>query len=438
MVHREIEALLKQSGEYTEYRQACNAVSMPLSAEIQAALGTPTRRITPFLGVVVDVIANKLEIDNDSIVGSKVADTRAFQRWLGDDWSITERELYAAVVRDGTAYVLVTPELQYIVRESYNGVNGAKHCGDFAFNTWQEGNDNYLDLYYPDKIEKYSKSRENDKAEWKPRTDAPDEPWPLPWVNETGEPLGIAIIEFNIGSSDIADAIQIAKDMNEALLDMLATSRSQGWPQRFLKGEKNADVITSALGQPVVNNAGNPIKRTVRTAPGSIMILGATAELQQLPATAVDTALLDKLLELLSFVTTVPSHYFTGQWPSGISLITAESRLNSKIENHQGRLSTAIVAMLRLSMRLSNYFDGTAFNVDQPLNIPWHSPEIETEDLRQTRQAFQQDSLVKLVEGGLLSKEAAVRELHRDWDEQQILEELGRLGISSLSNLHQE
>lgn len=211
---------------------------------------------------------------------------------------------------------------------------------------------------------------------------------------------------------------------------MLATSRTQGWPQKYLVGQRNAGVLLNDLGQPVVSGlTGQPIRRAVQAAPGSIMLLNEGSELGQLDAAKTDPTTLDKLLELLSFVSTVPSHYFNGEWPSGVALIQSESRLNHKVEAHQARLSSAIVAILRLAIRLSNHFGGTRLDPEQPIIVPWHAPEIETEDLKREREKAQQERLSALVSSGLMSREIAVRELHPDWDEAEIDAELARLGL---------
>lgn len=440
--HKEIEATLTslsgQAATLAEYRQATVAYQVNLSAEMASALGTPTRRLTPFLSTVIDVIANKLEIDNELLKAGRVKVGKEIQRWLGDnEWALIERELYQCVVRDGKAFILTTwtdDKPTFTTRDAYNGVSGA-HVAEldgepvYAFNAWSVEGAHYFDVYFPERIEKYIKS--SDRDEWQPRTDTPDESWPISWTDDTGQPLGIAITAFVIDSSDIADAIQIARDMNETLLDMLASSRTQGWPQRWLKGQRNAGVLTNDLGQPVISGVtGHPIRRAVHAAPGSIMLLSDGSELDQLDPSKADPTVLDKLLELLSFVTTVPSHYFNGEWPSGVALIQAESRLNHKVEGHQGRLTSAIVTVLRLAMRLSNYFGNTDFDPEQPIIIPWHSPEIETEDLKQARQQFQTEYVTKLVGAGLMSKEIALHDLHPDWEEAQILEELARLNMA--------
>lgn len=440
LAHSDIETLLRDVPQaLLEYRQAVLPTQIQLSSDMAAALGTPTRRLTPVLASVVSAIVDKLEIDEERMTANKVKDVKTFRAWLGDGaFSAVEKELYRAVVRDGSAYILTTWQGDspvFTVRETYNYICGARvvyrdGAPAFAFNAWSVDGAAFVDFYYPDRVEKYRKA--DDKKDWAPRRDSPDEAWPVPWVAEDGTPLGIAITEFSVGCSDIESSLQIARDINEALIDLLSVSRVQGWPQRYLAGGKNPDVLTNAFGQSVVNGTGNPIRRTVRAVPGSIMLLSEGSEFGQLDSVTPNTAVLDKLIEMLSLVSTVPTHYFNdGQWPSGVALIQAESRLNHKIEQHQARLSTAVVTMLRLAMRLSNFFAGSAYDPNQPITIPWHSPEIETEDLKREREQFRLESIAKFVESGLMSRELAVRELHPNWDEAQIQAELMRLRIAA-------
>lgn len=441
--HKEISDLVAgaatEAAALMELRHATRATVVRLSDDMAAAVGAVNgyRRLTPFLGTVVATIASKLEIDDAALRASKVKDTKQLAQWLGDNqWSVIERTLYETAARDGSAYVMVRWENgpRYTVRELFDGVTGAKAIkrnGETAFviNGWKAGDTFYLDVYYPASIEKYQRKAE---GQWEPRSDAPDESWPIAWTNAAGEPLGIPLIELSIGKSDIDDAVQLGRDMNEALLDLIATSRLQGWPQRYLKGQKDPNVLLNEAGQPLVSPiTGKPFPRTMQLLPGSVMLIGKDAELGQLEGAATNTGALDKLLELLSLVTTVPTHYFNGQWPSGVALIQAESRLNHKVEGHQGRLTPAIVAMLRLSMRLSNEFAGTAFFVDQELTVPWLAPQIETEDLRIEREKATTDRVIALHGAGLMSRFLALRTLYPAWSDAEITEELARLETRS-------
>lgn len=436
----DINALLAQATHdaqlLLELRQATVPLQVPLSPDMATALGSSARRLTPFLGTVCDVIASKLEIDDQAVKLRLARDTNTVRGWLGDDaFSVAERELWFALVRDACAYLRTswdddTGRPCYTPIEQY--LSG---CGAFltaegtGVHAWQSPDGACLDVYYDDRIETYIRGRE-EKDEWTPRRDAPTADWPLDWTDNDGLPLGCALTKFAIDESDLAAALQVGRDMNEALLDMLAASRTQGWPQRYISGQgKAADLLTNPLGQPFVTSGGRPMKRVINLVPGSIMQLADGATLGQLAATEADATLLDKLLVVLGFLTTVPTHYFSGQWPSGIALIQSESRLNHKIEEHQARLSSPVVAVVRLTIRLANTFgEAAAIDPEQAIEIPWYAPQIETEDLLRDRERHQQDSVTQLVKARLMSTEIALRTLHPDWKEEQIQEEIARLG----------
>ena len=85
-------------------------------------------------------------------------------------------------------------------------------------------------LYYPDRIEKWQSTG----GGWThyleqgidPETGEPKEPWPIPWVNDAKEPLGIPVIHFrNVGMMPEAwDAIPIQDAVNKTLVDILASN----------------------------------------------------------------------------------------------------------------------------------------------------------------------------------------------------------------------
>lgn len=444
LTHQHIVEILSlgtaEAARLSEYRNATKALEVRLSDDMAAALGSPSgyRRMTPFLGVVTEAVSSKLEVDDESLRAARVADTKAVAKWLGDNaWAILERDLYATVSRDASAFILVRwtetgPD--YTIRERYDGTTGAGVYREngatvLAFNAWKFKDLHCLDVYYPDRIEKYARLSEK---KWEPRKDTEDEAWPIAWVDDGGEPLGIALIEYTIGKSDIEDGLQLGRDLNESLLDIIAGSRTQGWPQRWVKGQRDPGLLYNIEGQPLISPfSGKPFQRTMQLSPGSILMLsqapGDNVEIGQLAPSKTDTATFDALLRALTLVTTIPTHYFTGQWPSGIALIQAEARLNHKVEAHQGRLSSAIVAMIRLSMRLSNYYAGSNFDTKQSFLIPWKAPQIETEDLKRERDKALTERISTLYDKRLMSLEVALRELHPAWSDEEITQETTRL-----------
>jgi hypothetical protein len=416
-----------------EYRMFTTAARVPLSPDMAASLGAISgeRRLVPFLDTVVEAITEKLFVQ--TVTAEKVKDSKAIADWLSDEaWALAERDLYRAVVRDGVAYLLVRWSESgplYDVRTAYDGESGAgavREQGDiaFTFNAWVDGDVSYVDCYFANRIEKYIRRAED---KWEPRQDAPDEEWPIAWLDSDGAPLGLALVEYRVDGSAVEPAVQVARDLNEAVIDLVATSRLQGWPQRYLKGKRSISMLTTPEGQPLLSSTGRPIHRRVELKPGSVMLLDQETDIGQLAGATPNSEAIDKLLALLSWITAVPTHFFTGSWPSGVALLNSEQRLNHKVEGHQGRLSSAVAETVRLTMRLSNTFAGTAFNAMQRITVTWYPPQIESVEVVQERHKATADVVDKLFAAGLLSLDEAVKTLHPDWTKERLEEELARL-----------
>lgn len=419
-----VDAMASHSGKYVELRTATRGKTVTLTPSMAALIGKGQRKLIPFLGLAVEAVANKLFVK--SVAAERASLTKQLDAWLkANSWERIERKLYDAVARDGKAFILTTWNggPRYHLKEAFDGVSGvhlftSSVTGEptHAVNTWLVDKDRYLDVYFPDRIEKYILHDD----QWSARRDVPAEEWPVSWTDIEGKPLGIAITQYGDGESLIGSALQIQEDLNAALLDLQAVSRTQGWPQRFITGSSKVEFIVGPNGQPVRSAAGNPIRREFRPDPGSILPLGDGSDLKQLDAAPVDVSYVRELISLLSLQTGVPSHVFTGDWPSGIALQTSETRLNTKVEDLQGALNPSIVAMLQLSVRMSATFGGPSYDPTHITEVIWYPPEIETEEIIQERDK----ATTALYEKGLMSRRQALKRIHPEWSDKEVDEEL--------------
>lgn len=429
------------------YKYAVSERPVVLGSDIAAALGqiqvqTPgggqqmRRKLLRILNAIIDAIAGKLFVESitTDIVNTDLQSV--VDQWLTKNrWDTLQRKLFRAIVRDGEAFILtsfVDGAPVYNIREAFDGRCGAAYIyGNnekvlCAINTWYQGNDRYLDVYYADRIEKYINQA---AGNWQPRTDYADEQWPVDWTDNANAPLGLALTKFDIGDSDIEDAVQIQDDINQVLLDLLATSKTMGFPQRYVIGTSNPEYLLDQYGNPLFDVFQKPIRRNLTASPGSILVLqGKDTQFGQLPQASVDTSVLDKLLHLITVVTTVPTFYFTGgDFPSGVALVQAESRLNSKVEEHQSELTSPLEELLRLSLRLSNTYANTAYDTATDIVIKWFPPQVETEDLRIQKRESLAKAITLLMGAGAMSTETAVRALHPNFDETQIQNEVAKI-----------
>lgn len=423
----------------TSYKYALSQKPVTLTKEMANALGRDKRQLLRTLSSVVDTIADKLEIKALNIIDIPLKEQ--LDAWLSaSQWELVESDLWHYAVRDGKSFALISFENNAPVVnavESYDGKCGAliiyertnNKIPAFAINTWYVDIKRYLDVYYPDRIEKYVYNGD----EWLQRTDAIDEAWPIDFTDNNNVPLGIPLIEFCIGESDIADgAVQIQTDINEALIDQMAISRTMGFPQRYVKGRVNPEYLVSGMGGVMFDALGQPLRKQVRTAPGIIAIIdGTDTEFGQLPSTTPDRTLFDILLDLMAQVTSVPTHYLRESQnpPSGVALLQLDSKLNHKVESHQMRLTPPLQQMLQFMVKLFNTYNKSlkTFAIDFAVDIEWYSPEILTIDLQLDIKTKTTAAMVAQVNAGIRSLESAVRTLNPDWDDQQIADEVRRI-----------
>ncbi len=410
-----------------------NAVSkapMQIATEQAAALGMTKRNLLRFVKIAIQAISDKLEVQSITLKDTQSTDT--VKQWLYTDnhFNKLEKSIYKAVVRDGITYVLVaykdnSPVLTQV--DSFDGdcgvftvKNTVTNTPEYRVNVWYAGKEQYVDVYYPDRIEKYY--YDSDDGQWKSRKDTPNESFPIPWVALNGEPLGIALVAFDIDESDITESVQLQADMNEVYLDMLATSRTMGWPQRVLKNASQETYLLNQYQQPLIfGTSGSPIPREIKLTPGSILMLqGNESDLTQLSAADVNTTAIDKIEQLISQMTTVPNHYFGGEWPSGVALVNAETRLNHKVESHQAYLTPSMQQTISLMISVSNTYGNTSLDSTVFIDILWYSPVVETTDLRLEIEKAKVDNATAMFNAGYLSVEDALRYSFPDKTDEEI------------------
>lgn len=206
-----------------------------------------------------------------------------------------------------------------------------------------------LNMYYPDRAEKYFKASSNDAAEgtggWERWQDAGETVWPTPW-GTPAEPLGIPVFHFRhkglgncYGRSALRGVIPQQDLLNKQILDLADILDYQAWPQRYVTG------VTA-------DNA------TLKPGPGELMILTAeTAKAGQFDAADVSPIVeaIDATISRLARRSRTPMHLLTGgTTASGEALKTAESGLIAKVKSAQVDFGQswedAALLMIRLAL----------------------------------------------------------------------------------------
>ncbi len=111
----------------------------------------------------------------------------------------------------------------------------------------------YLTIYYPDRKEKYimdgtmaSGLGQFQEAGWRKYKENPSDPWPIPFVDQNGNPLGIPVIEFSTpGGAIINQLFSLQDAINSNLVDTIAVDRLHGFPIAVAAGFNLDEFILS-------------------------------------------------------------------------------------------------------------------------------------------------------------------------------------------------
>lgn len=367
-----------------------------LSRQMAMILSQEYRTSVPLAGALLDAICNKLFVKTEPAL-------------LPATWPVAERQAYRFALRDGYAVLscwIDETGVQVAAIPAYDGTSGAIVTSN-AVVVVSGDESKTIDVYYADHLERYR---------------AAGTGWRLEQTNSypvvSGQPLGPLLVPVGTGQSELLPVESLLEALEAAVLDLQAVSRSQGWPQRYLISDAVGQFLRSPFGQPLVGPDGLPIRRELLFEPGSILKIdaGEKTEFGQLAPAAADTTTIKQLLELISLISGVPLHYFTGNWPSGIALLTVEQRLNAKVEYYQALFTGPLVQLFQRIADLQSYY--LREPARQVRDIDWYPPQIETEEIRLIRTK----AVVEQYQAGLLDRRTALRLIYPGWSEERLNE----------------
>lgn len=265
-----------------------------------------------------------------------------------------------------------------------------------------------LNIYFPDRVEKWFSADQDGEiwAQWQ----EPGEPWPVPWVDAQGMPLGVPVVHFRnkalgdcYGRSEVRAAIPYQEEHTKNVLDMFTVMDAQGWAWPWITGLSDTDRLTLAVGD-------------------ILKIANENASVGQLPA-ADPTRLLDPIkgtLQRFSAFTGTPLHsvMLTGSLPSGESLKTYDAGAVRKAVNRQPSLGNSWSRVQALCLRLAATHGELPFEFDPDAQITtvWDTAETRDEAVEA------QNALVKSELG--VSNYTLLREMGYDPEQEAELRKL--------------
>ncbi len=332
-----------------------------------------------FCEVVVDALAERL-----TVIGFSGADDNlnqyAWDTWQANRMDDTQVSIHTTAAMLGDAYVLVdwdednkrprfTAQMPEMIIPHYNETTGQM---DWLSKKWQDkpigGNpETRLNLYFPERLEKYIASG----SAWRQFMDEGDEAWPLPWVDKSGQPLGVTVLHFRnrrddtfYGTSELDNVIPMQDLLNKTLVDLVMVLDTMGFGQAWTL---NVDHEASHLN----------------VVPGSVWDLHSDEEVDaqvgQWPAS--DPGGILKAIELIvqhvAGISRTPQYLFQimGGAPSGESLKMAETGLVAKAKRRQVNFGNVWEDAIHMAAKLEATFGTISLAPDSTVETLWEKPE---------------------------------------------------------------
>jgi hypothetical protein len=295
-------------------------------------------------------------------------------------------DIYEASLRDSVSCLIVgwdTDHPTFTLNEIYDGTDGSirLHYSEddatllFASKRWHPYDmtklapsaRTRLTVYLPDSVIRFEDDA-NAPDGWRQLTEQEAGfPNPQPWVDVTGQPLGIPVIAFwNPGGSELDDAIMPQKAMNKSLADLLASQDMHGFPLLALKGYKT---IPGADGKP----------SQVKISPGEAITMPTDGDAIRIPgadlAPMFNTGVLG-WLQLISIIKGWPLYLLmNGQPPSGVALKVMESSLVAQVVRKQEGFADSWMEAFDMGARLYTAMGRGVLTGG--IKIEWKDPETE-------------------------------------------------------------
>lgn len=334
-----------------------------------------------FSKTVVDAVLNRLEIEQIE-TNSASADEYLSELLEQADIKLDINEIHRNTLIYGDAYAIVWPDETGKIAIDYNSPLTTVVIYDqenprkklYAAKMWQYADYNtkqiYLNLYYPDRTEKYVSFGEIENMGTPQGAN-------FTLIDTVVNPWGeVPVFHFRThkpyGRPEHADAFGPQDAINKLINTHMLTVDYQGAPQRYAlsTGGNAAEMDDFSEDDTARENIGS-----LKNGPGELWYLQGVSTVGQFPA-ADPSTFTQPVLEFVSqmaAITATPVHYFMKNTyvASGQALRAAEAPLVKKVKNRQLALESTWTDLFKFILKIENI---TA-NVD----IDWSEAEIVDE-----------------------------------------------------------
>lgn len=312
---------------------------------------------------------------------------KAMEIWRANRMGVRAAELHKEVLKNGDAYIFVWPDMngQPIIypnrAASCTVVYDEELPGKilWAAKIWATRDKRVrLNLFYPDRIEKYITAREAsfpypDAKELVTLENPPGHSDIGPWILEN--PYGVVpVFHFannadvgSFGQSELEAAIPIQDGLNKSVLDMLVSMEFAAYRQRWAAG---IEMKQDADGEPVSPFKAGIDHLWVSNNPDARFGDFENSNLEQF-LKVKDSFRID-----IASVTGTPLHYlmpFAGGFRSGEAFRKAETRFTAKVRSRQEAFGEVWAAAVSFALRVAGRPPGAR------LIVEWQDPDQTSE-----------------------------------------------------------
>ena len=345
--------------------------------------------------IVVDALKERLKVTGFSTpqeadeTGEKTEDliaTQLWEWWIINRMDATQGITHLASIRDGDGYIITEWDNDlkrpiWTFEPAYDGTEGVKvHYSKekrneiaFASKRWRveaeepesAGNMRRMNLYYPDKIEKYESTDENE-GNWRlTETIA----WGTPEL-----PLGVPVSHYknadqgyNYGTSELKKVIPLQNALNKTIIDLLATADTCAFPIFVLLGDEPGDTTMSP----------GMVWYSTKS-PGMVEGEGGVS-FAKIPGEdlAPQITLKDSFVTEIARVTRTPMSYFqtSGTRPAEGTLKQEEVGLVARAKDRQVSFGNAWENAAHMALKLDNTFGQGKWDLEAQISTVWDDPE---------------------------------------------------------------
>jgi len=343
--------------------------------------------------LVVDELARRLNVRGFDAGEQGGLEGKLWEWWQWGRMDSIQKNVHSSAIRDGDTYLVVdwnnkTGRPRYYHNLAYDGYEGVKvHFNDengeidYASKRWnvasaRDGSVGYkrrINLYFPDRIERYVSDDRIQDGIWQRFTDEENPDWPIPWVDRDGMPLGVPVFHFPFnqagwrwGMSALEQVIPLQNALNKSVVDLIAAADTTGFRIYYVVGSNNLD------------EDGKPLQ----ISPG--VLLGFRNESATFGA--INPAELRPLIETvdafkvsIAQVTETPLHLFqvSGQNASEGAQKQQEVGMISRAEDTSVHFGNRWEDVMYLSRRMHNTFSNEPkLDENQLISTLWRDFEV--------------------------------------------------------------